>query len=45
MIAGSGEVVALPGDGHLLGRSDQTILERLEAWLPGVLGLPTPGAD
>jgi hypothetical protein len=45
MIAGSGEVVVLPGDGHLLGRSDQTILERLEAWLPGVLGLPTPGAD
>jgi hypothetical protein len=36
-IAGSGEVVMLPGDGHLLGRSDDAITERLDEWLPGVL--------
>lgn len=39
-IAGHGEVVMLPGDGHLLGRSDASITERLDEWLPGVLGLP-----
>jgi len=36
-IAGSGEVVILPGDGHLLGRSDDAIIERLDEWLPTVL--------
>ena len=41
-IAGSGEVVVLEGDGHLLARSDAAIVERLEAWLPSVLQL---GAD
>ena len=40
MIAGSGELVVLPNDGHLLGRSDDVIVERLEEWLPVVLGLP-----
>ena len=34
MIAGCGEVVRLPGDGHLLARSDDAIWERLEEWLP-----------
>jgi hypothetical protein len=38
-IAGSGEVVMLPGDGHLLARSDDIITERLDEWLPPVLGL------
>ena len=38
-IAGHGEVVMLPGDGHLLGRSDAAITERLDEWLPPVLGL------
>jgi pimeloyl-ACP methyl ester carboxylesterase len=38
-IAGSGEVVMLPGDGHLLAKSDDVITERLDAWLPPVLGL------
>jgi pimeloyl-ACP methyl ester carboxylesterase len=38
-IAGHGEVVMLPGDGHLLGKSDAAITERLDAWLPTVLGL------
>jgi len=36
-IAGHGEVVMLPGDGHLLGRSDDAITERLDEWLPSVL--------
>jgi len=38
-MAGSGDVVMLPGDGHLLARSDAVITERLDAWLPSVLGL------
>lgn len=33
-IAGCGELVRLPGDGHLLARSDAVIRERLEEWLP-----------
>lgn len=38
-IAGHGEVVMLPGDGHLLAKSDDAILERLDEWLPGALHL------
>ncbi len=38
MIAGTGELVMLPGDGHLLERSHDAINEHLEAWLPAVLG-------
>ncbi len=38
-MAGSGDVVMLPGDGHLLARSDAVITEHLDAWLPLVLGL------
>ena len=38
-IAGNGEVVMLPGDGHLLAKSDDVIAGRLDAWLPGVLAL------
>jgi len=34
MIAGTGELVRLPGDGHLLAKSDDIIWERLEEWLP-----------
>jgi hypothetical protein len=37
-IAGSGELVPLPGDGHLLAHSADAIWERLEVWLPGPLG-------
>ncbi|MBU6314963.1 MAG: alpha/beta hydrolase [Acidobacteria bacterium] len=33
-IAGCGELIRLPGDGHLLARSDAVIRERLEEWLP-----------
>ena len=36
-IAGAGEVVVIPGDGHLLGKSDEPLTERLDEWLPGVL--------
>ncbi len=39
-IAGSGEVVILPGDGHLLARSDDAITGRLDEWLPAVLAVP-----
>ena len=34
MIAGAGELVRLPGDGHLLAKSDDAIWERLEEFLP-----------
>ena len=36
-IAGHGEVEILPGDGHLLAKSDDVIVERLDTWLPEVL--------
>ena len=39
MIAGHGELVVVPGDGHLLGRSDEIVIERLGEWLPEVLAL------
>jgi pimeloyl-ACP methyl ester carboxylesterase len=35
-IAGFGEVVMLPGDGHLLAKSDDVIIDRLEEWLTEV---------
>ncbi|MEO5723681.1 MAG: alpha/beta hydrolase [Ilumatobacteraceae bacterium] len=34
MIAGSGEVVMIPGDGHALANSGDVLMERLEEWLP-----------
>jgi hypothetical protein len=37
MIAGHGEVVRLPNDGHLLARSDAVIWDRLEHWLPSLV--------
>jgi pimeloyl-ACP methyl ester carboxylesterase len=39
-IAGHGEVVRLPGDGHLLAKSDAAMWERLEEWLPPLLLAP-----
>jgi predicted alpha/beta hydrolase family esterase len=39
MIAGTGEVVALPGDGHLLAKSGDAMWDKLEEWLPPVLAL------
>jgi pimeloyl-ACP methyl ester carboxylesterase len=39
MIAGHGELVRLPGDGHLLAKSGDIMWERLEEWLPPVLQL------
>jgi fermentation-respiration switch protein FrsA (DUF1100 family) len=38
-IAGHGDVVVLPGDGHMLAKSDDVIVERLDEWLPSVLGV------
>jgi len=38
-LAGSGEVVVLPGDGHLLAKSEAAIIERLDVWLPETLVL------
>lgn len=38
MIAGSGDLVVCEGDGHLLGRSDELIVGRLDEWLPAALG-------
>lgn len=38
MIAGHGELVRLPNDGHLLAKSDTAIWERLEDWLPPLVG-------
>ena len=37
MMAGTGELVRLPGDGHLLAKSADAVWERLEDWLPTVL--------
>lgn len=33
-ISGTGELVVLPGDGHLLAKSGDVMLERLQDWLP-----------
>lgn len=38
-IAGYGDVELLPGDGHLLAKSDDVLTERLDEWLPPVLGI------
>lgn len=38
MLAGHGELVVLPGEGHLLGRSDEIIVDKLDEWLPTVFG-------
>lgn len=38
-IAGGGELVRLPDDGHLLARSAEVMWERLQDWLPEVLGM------
>jgi pimeloyl-ACP methyl ester carboxylesterase len=37
-IAGGGELVVLPNDGHLLAKSGPILEERLAEWLPEVLG-------
>ena len=38
-IAGTGDLVICPNDGHLLSKSTELISERLEEWLPAALGL------
>lgn len=42
-LAGAGELIRLPGDGHLLGRSEDVIWERLLPWLGDVCGRPLEG--
>jgi len=42
-MAGCGELVRLPGDGHLLAKSEEIIWERLWEWLPGVIDVAGPG--
>ena len=42
-LAGDGELVRLPGDGHLLARSEEIIWERLIPWLEDVFGRPLVG--
>lgn len=37
-MAGHGEVVICPGDGHLLGKSKHLMMERLDEWISDVLG-------
>lgn len=39
-LAGSGDLVILPGDGHLLARSGLRMWARLAEWLPATLGAP-----
>lgn len=41
-IAGRGELVVLPNDGHLLAKSADVLLEQLLAWLPAVLSGDAP---
>jgi hypothetical protein len=45
-IAGWGEVVVLPGDGHLLAKSGAAMAERLLEWIPATLRpAPEPAAS
>ncbi len=44
-IAGGGELVVLPGDGHLMAKSGAILWERLGEWLPGVLAVDLPQWD
>jgi pimeloyl-ACP methyl ester carboxylesterase len=37
-IAGTGELVVLPNDGHLLARSHAVMEERLLQWVPATFG-------
>jgi pimeloyl-ACP methyl ester carboxylesterase len=38
-LAGGGELIRLPGEGHLLAKSGDILWERLEEWLPDVLDI------
>lgn len=42
-LAGTGDLVRLPGDGHLLARSEGIIWEHLVPWLGQVIGRPLAG--
>lgn len=41
MLAGTGELIILPGEDHLLGGAKTIIADRLLDWIPAVLGEPT----
>ena len=41
MLAGHGEVVLLPGNGHLLSQSAAEVAERLLSWIPARFAAPT----
>jgi pimeloyl-ACP methyl ester carboxylesterase len=41
-MAGHGELVVIPGDGHLLAKSGPILWERLLEWLPDVLEYELP---
>jgi pimeloyl-ACP methyl ester carboxylesterase len=41
-MAGCGDLVVLPNDGHLLAKSGPAMHERLWEWLPSALGQPLP---
>ena len=45
MLAGGGELVRLPGDGHLLAKSGDILWERLEEWLPDEVRLTRVGGE
>jgi len=45
MMAGAGELVRLPGDGHALARSGPILQERLDEWLPATFATPMEAAD
>ncbi len=38
-MAGTGELIVCPNDGHLLAKSGAPMFERLEEWLPAALGV------
>jgi len=41
-IAGTGQLVICPNDGHLLSASAELMMDHLELWLPTVLGVGRP---
>ncbi|MGI8791856.1 MAG: alpha/beta hydrolase [Acidimicrobiales bacterium] len=44
-LAGGGEVVILPGTGHLLSEAGDEIRSRLRQWIPATLATPAPSAS
>jgi hypothetical protein len=40
-IAGTGELIICPNDGHLFARSRDILWERMLEWIPDALALPS----